>query len=178
MVSHRDPVHPACSFLRQEEVVSRAPGELRTPSRVGSFHLSVNGFGIEAAKQSPVRGCFVDKSTFEVWGVTRAVVLTTAWMLPDPFLCFFTSHFGLVARILLIPSPSPPPFAHLVGFLTTFLFLLIQHRVLALSPRSKIHTCLPGTAHTGSRHRGSPAFQLPTVPSRGKQDNFKSMSSL
>lgn len=44
-------------------------------------------------------------------------------------------HFCLVIRTLLVPpslSPLLLRFAPLVGFLTTFLFLLIQHPVFAL----------------------------------------------
>lgn len=65
-------------------------------------------------------------------------------------------HFCLVIRTLLVPpslSPLLLRFAHLVGFLTTFLFLLIQHPVFASLPTTKIyiHPYLWGTSSVGSR---------------------------
>lgn len=65
-----------------------------------------------------LRGYFAGKSTFAVRGVTRTVALSTAYVLPDPFLCFC-----LMTRTLLVPfslSFLLLCFTHLMRFLTTF----------------------------------------------------------
>lgn len=131
---------PLLSEASSEDAASRAPGEIRTPAVVGSLHVGVNGLGSEAAKESHVKEGVLWTSLPLGFGELPCI----ASMLPDPFFCFFTPHF----------PPSLLHFVPLMGFLTTFLFLLVQHQVSALplfQPQRSMYACLWDSSSVGSK---------------------------
>lgn len=143
----------------------QSPWEIKTPSVVAFFHLGVNDLGSETAKESRVQVGVLWTSLPSEFGE-----LPGLWFWPESTCC--QTHFSasssslcLVTRILLVP-PSLSPLllhsAHLVGFLITFLFLLIQHLVLF---------CLPSD-HKDLLYISVCGAQLLWAPDRPESEHF------
>lgn len=124
-----DWVHPeVCSlFEASSEVAPRAPGEIKTPSVVASFHLGVNDLGSQTAKESRVQVGALWTSPPSEFGELRGL-----WLWPEPRCC--QTHFSASSSSLLpgdqdpsgptLPLPSPPPFCPPPG---------VSHHILVLA---------------------------------------------